>query len=144
MYPAAIDFSSGNTWNHVFKGGKAKLENNLFHNPDLYFDFGSCFEEYQINVSLDVWNLYVLLMWGFLFKIVFQRSEFPVLPLETIVQMILQITDALLYIHSRGYIHRTVTSHAVQLVLPGIAKLSNFEFMVMRYKLNDIQYLCYL
>ncbi|XP_043574840.1 inactive serine/threonine-protein kinase TEX14-like [Chiloscyllium plagiosum] len=59
-----------------------------------------------------------------------RRSEFPVLLMETIVQIILQITDAVLFLHSRGYIHRAITSHAVQLILPSIAKLSNFEFMI--------------
>ncbi|GCC32927.1 hypothetical protein chiPu_0011391 [Chiloscyllium punctatum] len=59
-----------------------------------------------------------------------RRSEFPVLLMETIVQIILQITDAVLFLHSRGYIHRALTSHAVQLILPSIAKLSNFEFMI--------------
>ncbi|XP_043910216.1 inactive serine/threonine-protein kinase TEX14 isoform X1 [Protopterus annectens] len=68
---------------------------------------------------------------GSLYSILHEkRSEFPLLRLETIVSVLLQINDALIYLHSQGYIHRTLTSYAVQLVTTDVAKISNFEFMV--------------
>lgn len=62
----------------------------------------------------------------------FQRAEFPVLRMETILHILLQINDALRFLHSRGFIHRTITSYAIQIVSSGEAKLCNMEYMIER------------
>ncbi|XP_053561384.1 inactive serine/threonine-protein kinase TEX14 [Bombina bombina] len=59
-----------------------------------------------------------------------RRSEFPILHMETLVHLLLQMTDALLFLHYRGYIHRSLTSHAVQIFSAGLAKISHFEYMI--------------
>ncbi|EMP37741.1 Testis-expressed protein 14 [Chelonia mydas] len=58
------------------------------------------------------------------------RSEFPVLHMETIVHLLLQVNDALRFLHSRGFIHRSLTSYAIQIVSAGEAKLTNLEYMI--------------
>ncbi|XP_064425042.1 inactive serine/threonine-protein kinase TEX14 isoform X1 [Latimeria chalumnae] len=68
---------------------------------------------------------------GSLYNILHERrSEFPLLHMETIVYMLLQLMDGLIYLHAHGFLHRAFTSHAVQLVAAGITKISNFEYMV--------------
>ncbi|XP_071992378.1 inactive serine/threonine-protein kinase TEX14 isoform X2 [Engystomops pustulosus] len=59
-----------------------------------------------------------------------RRSEFPILHLETIVHIFLQMIEALEFIHWRGFIHRSFSSHAIQIVSADRAKLSHFEYMV--------------
>lgn len=61
-----------------------------------------------------------------------QRSEFPIVHMETIVHLLLQVNDALRFLHSHGFIHRTLSSYAVMIVLAGEAKLTNLEYMVER------------
>ncbi|NWS50405.1 TEX14 kinase, partial [Probosciger aterrimus] len=68
---------------------------------------------------------------GSLYSILHERrTEFPVLHMEIILHVLLQIINALRFLHSRGFIHRSVTSYAIQIVSSGEAKLCNLEYMV--------------
>ncbi|XP_056412832.1 inactive serine/threonine-protein kinase TEX14 isoform X4 [Hyla sarda] len=63
-----------------------------------------------------------------------RRSEFPALDMKTIILILLQMIEALLFLHWRGFIHRSFSSHAIQIlsVDTSRAKISNFEYMVER------------
>nr|XP_045014578.1 inactive serine/threonine-protein kinase TEX14 [Jaculus jaculus] len=68
---------------------------------------------------------------GTLFSVLHERrSQFPVLHMEVIVHLLLQIVDALIYLHSRGFVHRSLSSYAVHIVSAGDARLTNLEYMV--------------
>ncbi|XP_069917075.1 inactive serine/threonine-protein kinase TEX14 isoform X30 [Oryctolagus cuniculus] len=68
---------------------------------------------------------------GTLFSVLHERrSQFPVLHMEVIVHLLLQISDALRYLHSRGFIHRSLSSYAVHIVSAGEARLTNLEYMM--------------
>ncbi|XP_074887238.1 inactive serine/threonine-protein kinase TEX14 [Buteo buteo] len=75
--------------------------------------------------------VYERVNFGSLYSILHERrTEFPVLRMETILHVLLQINDALRFLHSRGFIHRSVTSYAIQIVSSGEAKLCNLEYMI--------------
>ncbi|XP_074079700.1 inactive serine/threonine-protein kinase TEX14 isoform X2 [Macrotis lagotis] len=68
---------------------------------------------------------------GSLYSILHERrSQFPVLHMEMIVHLLLQINDALRYLHSRGFVHRSLSSYAVHIVSAGEARLTNLEYMI--------------
>ncbi|XP_058139882.1 inactive serine/threonine-protein kinase TEX14 isoform X2 [Dasypus novemcinctus] len=68
---------------------------------------------------------------GTLFGVLHERrSQFPVLHMEVIVHLLLQISDALRYLHSRGFIHRSLSSYAVHIVSTGEARLTNLEYVM--------------
>ncbi|NWJ07491.1 TEX14 kinase, partial [Crypturellus undulatus] len=75
--------------------------------------------------------VYERVNFGSLYSILHERRlEFPVLRMETILHLLLQINDTLRFLHSRGFIHRSVTSYAIQIVSSGEAKLCNLEYMI--------------
>ncbi|XP_054022190.1 inactive serine/threonine-protein kinase TEX14 [Dryobates pubescens] len=75
--------------------------------------------------------VYERVHFGSLYSILHERrTEFPVLHMETILHVLLQISDALRFLHSHGFIHRSLTSYAVQMVSSGEAKLCNLEYMI--------------
>ncbi|NWX90152.1 TEX14 kinase, partial [Nothoprocta pentlandii] len=75
--------------------------------------------------------VYERVNFGSLYSILHERRlEFPVLRMETILHLLLQINDTLRFLHSRGFIHRSVTSYAIQIVSCGEAKLCNLEYMI--------------
>nr|DBA33416.1 TPA: hypothetical protein GDO54_001105 [Pyxicephalus adspersus] len=68
---------------------------------------------------------------GSLYNILHERrSEFVLMHMETLVNTLLQAIDALMFLHWRGFIHCSFSSHAIQLVSTGQAKISNFEYMI--------------
>uniref|UniRef100_A0A452G6I3 Inactive serine/threonine-protein kinase TEX14 n=1 Tax=Capra hircus TaxID=9925 RepID=A0A452G6I3_CAPHI len=68
---------------------------------------------------------------GTLFSVLHERrAQFPVLHMEVIVHLLLQISDALRYLHSRGFIHRSLSSYAIHIVSTGEARLANLEYMM--------------
>ncbi|XP_043338902.1 inactive serine/threonine-protein kinase TEX14 isoform X3 [Cervus canadensis] len=68
---------------------------------------------------------------GTLFSVLHERrAQFPMLHLEVIVHLLLQISDALRYLHSRGFIHRSLSSYAIHIVSTGEARLTNLEYMM--------------
>ncbi|KFP88059.1 Inactive serine/threonine-protein kinase TEX14, partial [Apaloderma vittatum] len=75
--------------------------------------------------------VYERVNFGSLYSILHERrAEFPVLHMETILHVLLQINDALRFLHCRGFVHRSVTSYAIQIVSSGEAKLCNLEYMI--------------
>ncbi|XP_043942991.1 inactive serine/threonine-protein kinase TEX14-like [Protopterus annectens] len=96
-----------------------------FHHPNILLLMAVCLSSDPEHLQL----VYERIEFGSLYNLLHvQRSESSFLTSEMIVRLLLQICEALMYLHFRGYIHRALTSHAVQLVLPGVAKLSNFEY----------------
>ncbi|OWK57350.1 Inactive serine/threonine-protein kinase TEX14 [Lonchura striata] len=75
--------------------------------------------------------VYERVHFGSLYSILHERrAEFPVLQTETIVHVLLQVLEALRFLHSRGFIHRSLSSFAIQIVSSGEAKLCNLEYMI--------------
>ncbi|NXT61741.1 TEX14 kinase, partial [Chaetops frenatus] len=75
--------------------------------------------------------VYERVHFGSLYSILHERrTEFPVLQTETILHILLQIIEALRFLHSRGFIHRSLSSYAIQIVSSGEAKLCNLEYMI--------------
>ncbi|KAI4880430.1 hypothetical protein NFI96_018421, partial [Prochilodus magdalenae] len=59
-----------------------------------------------------------------------RRVEFPVLQVCDLLSLVLQVCEALLYLHSRALVLRALSSHAVIIVHPGVAKVTGLGFMV--------------
>uniref|UniRef100_A0A803W5A4 Testis expressed 14, intercellular bridge forming factor n=1 Tax=Ficedula albicollis TaxID=59894 RepID=A0A803W5A4_FICAL len=75
--------------------------------------------------------VYERVHFGSLYSILHERrAEFPVLQTETILHVLLQVVDALRFLHSRGFVHRSLSSYAIQIVSSGEAKLCNLEYMI--------------
>lgn len=71
--------------------------------------------------------------------VVFQVEHLEV---SSVCDFVRQIADAIIYLHQQNLLHCGITSHAIQLVNPSLAKLSNFEYMVEKWVHQNAQHLC--
>ena len=52
------------------------------------------------------------------------------LPLDNTMRCLIQVSDALIYLHDQRLLHCFITSHAVQLITHHLAKIGNLEYMI--------------
>ncbi|KAG5284971.1 hypothetical protein AALO_G00032530 [Alosa alosa] len=63
-------------------------------------------------------------------RLVFERREaLPVLPVEGMLGVLLQVCEALLYLHTCKLVLRSLSSHSVLMVRPTLAKLTSLGFI---------------
>ncbi|KAF5890778.1 inactive serine/threonine-protein kinase TEX14 isoform X1, partial [Clarias magur] len=68
---------------------------------------------------------------GSLYSLLYHRRlEFPVLQVEEVLLLILQVCEALFYLHSQCLVLRSLSSHSVLLVHPAVAKITDLGFIV--------------
>ncbi|KAM9456082.1 inactive serine/threonine-protein kinase TEX14 isoform 2-T2 [Clarias gariepinus] len=68
---------------------------------------------------------------GSLYSLLYHRRlEFHVLQVEERLLLILQVCEALSYLHSQCLVLRSLSSHSVLLVHPGVAKITDLGFIV--------------
>nr|XP_033801672.1 inactive serine/threonine-protein kinase TEX14-like isoform X2 [Geotrypetes seraphini] len=93
------------------------------HHPNLLLLMAVCLSPdlRLVYEKVEVGSLYYLLHK--------RRNEYPLPQHEMIIRLLLQVCEALMFLHSQGYVHRTTTSHAVHIVTLSSAKLSNLEYM---------------
>ncbi|KAL2094310.1 hypothetical protein ACEWY4_009029 [Coilia grayii] len=58
-----------------------------------------------------------------------KREDLPVLRVECVLGVVLQVCDALMYLHSRNLVLRSLSSHSVMLVRHTLAKLTCLGFI---------------
>ncbi|XP_072890288.1 inactive serine/threonine-protein kinase TEX14 [Hemitrygon akajei] len=101
---------------------------HLYH-PNLLLLMAVCLSESLAQLRL----VYQRVGLGSLYIVLHQqRAATDGLGVREAVPLLSQICEALLFLHSRGYLHRSLTSHAVQLVGLGQAKLGNLEYLQER------------
>ena len=70
-----------------------------------------------------------------LFKTYFAICIFQLerLPTQNVRDILQQICSAIVFIHHQNFIHCGLSSHAVNLVNPYLAKVGNLEYMIETY-----------
>ena len=66
-------------------------------------------------------------MYNLLYFASFQAETIDTL---TMCEILRQMCDALMYIHQQNLLHCAISSHSIQLVAHGFAKLGNCEYMI--------------
>ncbi|XP_041438174.1 inactive serine/threonine-protein kinase TEX14 isoform X2 [Xenopus laevis] len=109
-----------------FSAGQYMTMTNKLHHPHILQLLAVC-----VSPDLEKTRLvFERVISGTLYSILHERrTDFPILDMETILNIFLQVIDALIFVHWRGFIHCAFSSHAINIILPGLAKLSNFEYM---------------
>ncbi|XP_072515635.1 inactive serine/threonine-protein kinase TEX14 [Salminus brasiliensis] len=68
---------------------------------------------------------------GSLYTILYhRRAEFPMLQVCELLAVVLQVCEALLYLHGQALVLRALSSHSVIIVHPGVAKVTGLGFIV--------------
>ncbi|XP_074985202.1 inactive serine/threonine-protein kinase TEX14 isoform X3 [Caretta caretta] len=113
-----------------YENGPYTLMSNRLHHPQLLLLLA-------VSPSLDLREVRLVferVEMGSLYWALHQEAPCPPAPPSCLaaLRLLLQLCEALLFLHGQGYVHRALTSHAVQLVRPGLAKLGSLEYMQPR------------
>nr|XP_042703562.1 uncharacterized protein LOC112060910 [Chrysemys picta bellii] len=113
-----------------YENGPYTLMSNHLHHPQLLLLLA-------VSPSLDLREVRLVferVEMGSLYWALHQEAPRPPAPPSCLaaLRLLLQLCEALLFLHGQGYVHRALTSHAVQLARPGLAKLGSLEYMQPR------------
>jgi serine/threonine protein kinase len=96
--------------------------------PSLLLLMGQCLATMESAFRLVFEPIFL----GSLYFCLHEQSPVPALQIAECarVDILLQVTDGLMFLAERDLVHRAVTSHAVQLTRPGVAKVGQLELTV--------------